>query len=519
MVKAIGYIRISDEDQSHYSLDYQKRGIQEYCLRNDLTLLKIFEDNGQSSYTFDRKAFNDLEDHITKDKPQYLIVYHLDRFSRNMAEAMIKVRELFDKGIRVRDLSEPIDLDDKDPNTFLLRSIKFMSAEMELHRIHERTKSGIRQAALNGRHTNRAPYGYKNAKDGQGRSVLEIDEEKAFIVRIIFREFLNNLSFKEVANVARRHGYKQTGNSAIKLILQNNLYAGLIRVPGTSKQGPKLIPGLHVAIVSEQDYWLAQEKMYGPVKNVNDREEVPLRGVLRCWCGAKMTAGNSKSRSGKYYWYYLCSTHRQNFNANRLHMQFEEMLSSLTFSESQLQKLKDLISKKVKTFVETRDSKIKDVRKHLDAVEMKIEQAEKKYLVSADISEKTYLKVTGELKGERTRLYQNLARLNTNEKAYFERLTQVMNLLIDLKKSFAKLPIEKKHQFIEFVFDKQLSYEEDSYRTSKLLDIFEDNLPEIQRKGLLKISSPVVHLGDIPDRAQNRSLIEHLDRLAAILIA
>ena len=63
-MKAIGYIRLSDEDQSNYSLEGQERQIKDYCSRNNLELLKIYKDNGESSYTFDRKAFGALEREI-----------------------------------------------------------------------------------------------------------------------------------------------------------------------------------------------------------------------------------------------------------------------------------------------------------------------------------------------------------------------------------------------------------------------------------------------------------------------
>src|SRR5690349_15913773 len=132
-MKAFGYKRLSEEDQSNYSLDTQDRGIREYCQRNNLDLIDIYLDNGQSSYTFDRKAYKMLEGELKG--VQYLIVYHLDRFSRNMAEAMLKIKEYLDRGIKVRDITEPLDLDDYDISTFQMRCIKFMVAESELMRI------------------------------------------------------------------------------------------------------------------------------------------------------------------------------------------------------------------------------------------------------------------------------------------------------------------------------------------------------------------------------------------------
>lgn len=92
-MNAIGYVRISTKDQSKYSLDAQSDAIREYCSRNDLGLLNIFRDNGECSDTFDRADFLALEDFIKKHKGsvRYLIIMDHDRFSRDLAEALLKI--------------------------------------------------------------------------------------------------------------------------------------------------------------------------------------------------------------------------------------------------------------------------------------------------------------------------------------------------------------------------------------------------------------------------------------------
>ena len=52
-MKAIGYIRLSNEDQSRYSKDGQRQAITSYCEKYNLQLGDIFTDDGESSYTFD----------------------------------------------------------------------------------------------------------------------------------------------------------------------------------------------------------------------------------------------------------------------------------------------------------------------------------------------------------------------------------------------------------------------------------------------------------------------------------
>ncbi|HTJ11342.1 MAG TPA: recombinase family protein [Dinghuibacter sp.] len=91
-MNAIGYLRLSMRDQSRYSLEYQESSINEYCKRNNIELLAVFKDNGQSSYNFDRPNYIALENFIKKHKGgvNYLIVMDHDRFSRNLPEALMK---------------------------------------------------------------------------------------------------------------------------------------------------------------------------------------------------------------------------------------------------------------------------------------------------------------------------------------------------------------------------------------------------------------------------------------------
>lgn len=505
MPTAIAYLRLSSEDQSNYSLDGQRRMIKEYCQRNNLELLKIYEDNGESSYTFDRKAFSDLEKEIKQ--AQFLIVYHLDRFSRNMSEAMLKIKQYLERGIRVRDISEPLDMDDYDPNTFMMRAMKFMVAESELHRIRQRTRNGLLQAAMSGRYVNGAPVGYKNTRDEHNKPIIIIDEEKAFAIRILFREYLNGMSIEELRRMITRYEFKPKGNSTIQYILANPVYAGFIRVPESKNKPAHLVKGLHDPIISEQDYWLVQERLQGKAITIQNSEEVPLRGVLHCGCGKVMTAGNSKGKN-KYYWYYVCKDCKQNLSANKLHRQFDELLENLSFDPKTLQQLKESVTKKLETYLAGRGEKTKQVKKQLELVESKITSVEEKYLLG-NTSEGTYKKIISELRADQSRLYKELAGAGTNQQAYWDKLSHFLVIMSDLRQSFGLLTLDKKHQFVNWVFDSSLSYDNDIYRTPYLPDFFMHNIQTLKEKGLLEIVAPIIKLGKTPNRSGIGSPVEH----------
>lgn len=522
-MKAVAYIRLSNEDQSNYSIESQERHIKEYCNRHNLQLLNIYKDNGESSYTFDRKAFGTLEKEIKQ--AQFLIVYHLDRFSRNMAEAMIKIKQYLERGIRIRDVSEPVDMDDYSDNTFMMRSMRFMVAESELRRIKERTRSGLQQAAMNGRWIGTAPIGYKNARDAQNKPIILIDEEKAAIIRIIFREYLNGMPIVEIYRMATRYGFVLKGNSAIQRVLANQVYAGFIKVKATKNKPAHLVKGLHDAIVSQQDYWLVQEMLQGKTITLQNRDEVPLRGALACGCGRKFTAGNSKGRN-QYYWYYVCHGCSLNLSAAKLHDQFNELLDNLSFDMQAFKRYKELMTEKINEHLSTREAKVKEVEKQLKLVEARIGLVEEKYLLKPDISEATFNKVITELRADQSRLYNELTRLNTNQAASLSKLEVILSHFTNVRARFETISTEKKHQFINLVFDNSLTYENGVYRTPFLHKIFSHNLKRLKEKGLLILVAPVRELGETPIGTRDgrpvepeSDLLADLERFMKILVA
>ena len=126
-MNALGYMRLSIRDQSRYSLEYQEQSIREYCTRNNLELTEIYKDNGQHSDTFDRPNYRALESFIKKHKGvnRYLIIMDHDRFSRDLSEALAKIKELEVKyGIKVLATNEDVDLDPTDPNVFMQRAFR-----------------------------------------------------------------------------------------------------------------------------------------------------------------------------------------------------------------------------------------------------------------------------------------------------------------------------------------------------------------------------------------------------------
>lgn len=518
-MKAISYIRISTEDQSRYSMASQERVIAEYCERNVVSIAATLVDNGAHSDTFNRPAYKKLEEFIKKNRDvKYLIIYDHSRFSRNLGEALLKIKELQDKNkITVLTTTDAIDTDFTDPMNFMFRAFQFMQAEGQLHNIRKATRTGLIQAAIDGRFIGVAPYGYTNARDERDKPILVIREDHAAIVRMIYREYLSGMSIDDIRKRAKEKGFSRKGKSAITRILSYPVYCGLIAVPAHKTRKNKFTKGLHVPIVSEQDYWLIQDKLFArPKYTIHKNEEVPLRGVLHCWCGRKVTAGNSRSKSGKYHWYYLCPEHRQGLPATRLHRIFGELMDELSIDEEKIKELREKLLGDIGEKLVTQEEDMARVTRELKSLQLQIETVERKFL-KGNVSEETYNKVIAELQSDRVRHQRDLASLNTNQVAYFGRLNTFLSGLSNFRQAFEKQPIERQHQIVNLVFDNNLYYLNDFYRTPHLHHALSGNELILKEKGLLIIEKPPIILGNAPFVPRTGAVSNTLTQLVELL--
>ena len=522
-MNALGYCRISTKDQSHFSLDYQERHVKSYCGSNNLNLVEIFTDDGESSYTFDRPDFKRLEACIKKNKNiQYLIIFDHDRFSRNLAEALIKIKELHDKyGVKVLATTDSIDTDYSDPSAFLIRSFKYMMAESELHRIRARVKQGIKQALLLGRYLHQAPFGYTKSKDSSGKSILLINPQQAELVRIVFKEYLNGTPNTVIKELMKERGWQINGNSGIPKIISNPVYAGLIRVPADQKTPEKIVKGMHKAIIPEPDYWLAQDKLNGGKvgKVVSGNEEVFLRGVITCaQCGRKLTAGRSKGKS-KHYWYYECKDHRTLLSATKLHKQFNQIIDTLNYDDEMVSWIETTVKKVIQAMDEQKGDVLRELEANIKSLEVKIEKTEKRYLEAEEMNPETFKKVISGLRKEKAQREVEHRELKKSGGMDMKKLEKLMPTLTRVSPIFESMSLTRKHLFITTVFGKSLSHDGKIYRTPLINPLFSHNRLKLKELSLLEITHIIGSKDLTPPSGVEGNITELLEQLFNILVA
>ena len=400
------YTRVSTSMQvDGYSLDAQRDKLRKYAEYEDMTIVGEYSDEGFSGKNIQgrlefQRMLNDIQE--GKDDVSFVLVFKLSRFGRNAADVLNSLQLMQDFGVNLICVEDGID-SSKDSGKLMI-SVLSAVAEIERENIRTQTMAGREQKAREGKWNGGfAPYGYR-LENGN----LMIAEDEAEVIRIIYDRYIHtNEGLSAVANYLNNHGYtkklRQNGtipgfsSNFVKDVLDNPVYMGKIaygRRRTEKKLGTRnefhvveqdefpVYEGQHEAIVSEEDWNLAQEKRK---INAFKREKVTrylrvhiLSGILKCPCCGKSLYGNiakahSKDKKTRYY-YYCKNTvgatgHKCTFRVNIEQTEMNRMVAAIISAMVNDPQFSKAIKEKIGTSVDT-----EDLEKQLAALQAQLRQ-------------------------------------------------------------------------------------------------------------------------------------------------
>ena len=108
-MRAALYIRVSTEEQASegFSLDAQRRILEDYCIVQDLDPVGPYVDDGYSGRNTNRPAYRRMMDEI--DLWDKILVIKMDRIHRNSRNFMDMMERLEHNGKRFESTSESLD--------------------------------------------------------------------------------------------------------------------------------------------------------------------------------------------------------------------------------------------------------------------------------------------------------------------------------------------------------------------------------------------------------------------------
>ena len=204
MKKVIGYVRVSSEIQKrkNNSIPLQKKKIKEYCSLNDFDLIDVYEDDGVSGMSIDkRNGFKSMVEFMKENKIDGIVVWSLSRLGRKMKDVVEFMDFLKSNNIGFFSIKENLSNDDKIGS--LIMNILSSINEFEVEVIRERIKDVKRNKKENGEVYGRMMYGYDNING----KMIENKEEKRIIRRVKnFRS--RGWSWRKISNRLNDEGIK-----------------------------------------------------------------------------------------------------------------------------------------------------------------------------------------------------------------------------------------------------------------------------------------------------------------------
>lgn len=196
----------------------------------------IFEDEGFSGGTLERPQFKKMMAEAKKKNFRAVVVYRLDRISRNIGDFAKLIEQL--NGMRIDFISIKERFDTSSPMGRAMMYISSVFSQLERETIAERIRDNMRELAKTGRWLGGvAPTGYGSESvtsvtvDGKVKKAckLKIIPEEIGVVKLIFDKFLETGSLTKTETYLLHNRYttkngKRFTRFAVKGILTNPVY-------------------------------------------------------------------------------------------------------------------------------------------------------------------------------------------------------------------------------------------------------------------------------------------------------
>lgn len=196
-MKAVIYLRVSTVEQARrdneaegYSIPAQRRLCRRKAEEIGAGTVREYVDAGYSARSMNRPGLQQmLQDVKAGGGVDAVIVHKLDRLARNLHDDVVIGVALRRAGVRLVSVSENID---ETPAGRLVHGITAVFSEFYSNNLAAEALKGAVEKAARGGTPFRAPIGYINVidrADGQERRLVELDPERASLVRWAFERF------------------------------------------------------------------------------------------------------------------------------------------------------------------------------------------------------------------------------------------------------------------------------------------------------------------------------------------
>ncbi len=466
MKKVAIYVRESRDDLglSYETIETQKSLLEKFVEEKNLgAVYKVYEDDNYSGINFERPGIKKLIEDASFGKFDILVAKDLSRLGRSNARTLLFLESVEEYGVRVLTYDGRYD-SLRDAETV---GIDSWFNERYVIDISRKIRANLRHKIERGEYIGNPPYGYVKSKDV--RNKLEVCEEEAFVVREIYKLYLEGYGYKKISEILEEKGIgkKKWNVTQIKRILTSRVYVGDTvqgvseRVSYKSKKTRRLpksewviTKNTHEPIIDEETFDKVQKERIKRQKGSGNHKGglSIFKGLVFCAdCNKRMySRKQTKGADG-----YTCQTYeKQGRAACSRHFVSESYLSNIVFSDIYMV-LSDYVKsnpnciEELAQINEERDEEINILR---NLIESSLRKQKILYYDRLDgrITADMYDSMNLELKSAIERYKDEIDRL---ERAV-ENKTESLNLLLKTLKSYKDLSGEVKRKIVKIVVEK-----------------------------------------------------------------
>ncbi len=307
MKTAVIYARYSCDNQTEQSIEGQLRVCEEYAKKNDILILNTYIDRAMTGTNDNRADFQRMIKDSARKQWNYVLVYKLDRFSRDKYGTAVHKKTLKDNGVKVLSAMENIP---DSPEGVILESVLEGLNQYYSMELSQKVKRGMKETRLKGNwQGGTMPYGYKE----ENRKVI-IVEEHAEVVRYIYEQYSMGVYVKDIIKslTAKRIYHKGDifATNTVYGILRNDKYTGKYMLR------EEIIDNIYPRIISDELYNKVRARIN---KNKHGKRSVEviylLKHKIKCgYCGQSVIAESGTAKDGITRYYYKCRGRKQRVN-------------------------------------------------------------------------------------------------------------------------------------------------------------------------------------------------------------
>ena len=304
-MRAVIYARYSSDNQREESIEGQLRECSGFAERKGYTIVKTYADRAISGKKADnRPQFMQMIADSKQKLFDTVIVWKIDRFSRDKYDSVFYKNTLKKNGVSVISATEPID---DTPEGQLMESIFEGFSVYYIKDLSMKVSRGMTENVLNCKFNGGAlTFGYQIDENKH----FQLNPDTAPIVQDIFIRYAEGESARSILNSLIEQGVKnQRGKnltySFVTNILKNRRYLGEYRFKDT------VVENAFTPLVTPEIFDKCQERLSANKRNPAHFKEVADKYLLTgkifcCHCGSTMSGVSGTSKTGTVHRYYHC---------------------------------------------------------------------------------------------------------------------------------------------------------------------------------------------------------------------